>query len=162
MDNSRIRGLAAAAVTVTAVAGLALVPSAAAAPTDVPAPTPTVDGHRRVPRAAWFVIALTDVQRQCLADQGLQRAEGRLNEDQREALRTDVDAALASCSITVPRRLLDRERLGFGYAALTAEQQQCLADIHLSRPVGRLTPEQRALLRANLEAAVKDCGIAFR
>lgn len=162
MHHVYLRGLAAAAVTVTAVAGLALVPSAAAAPADDPAPTPTVDGARPVPRAAWLLIALTDVQRHCLADQGLQRPEGRLDEDQRDALRADIDAALTACSITLPPRLLDRERLGFGYAALSAEQQQCLADLHLSRPVGRLTPEQRALLRANLAAAVKECGIPGR
>lgn len=165
MKHHRSRGLLAVAAIASVAAGFVLAQTATAAPSDpTPAPTPDVAAATgdRVPRVVWFFTALTDVQRQCLADQELQRPQGRLSEEQRDALRADVDKALATCGITLPERMLNRERLGFAFAALSPDQQQCLAGIHLTRPVGRLTPEQRTLLRAEMAAAVEACGITPR
>lgn len=165
MKHLRPRGLLAGAALASVAAGFVLAQTATAAPSDpTPSPTPDVAAVMggRVPRVAWFFTALTGEQRQCLADQGLQRPQGRLSEEQRDALRADVERALTTCQITLPERMLNRERLGFAFAALNPDQQQCLAGIHLTRPVGRLTPEQRTLVRAEMAAAVEACGIPPR
>ncbi len=137
------------AVVVAAVGGvLALTQTAVATPS--PAPTATTaapatvapgvpgaaaaDGSRAI---IAFYTLLTDEQRQCLADAGLQRPTGRLTADQQAQLRTAVDAAFSSCGIQVPERLESLNRLGFGYASLTPQQQRCLADTALTRSVGR-------------------------
>ena len=163
MNRTRSRGLLAVAALAAAAAGLVLAQPATAAPTDpIPEPTPRVGAGDRMPRVVWYLTALTDVQRECLAAQGLQRPLGQLTEEQRDALRSDVARALATCQITLPERLLNRERLGFGFASLSTDQQQCLAEVHLTRPVGRLTPDQRALLRSEMVTAVEGCGITLR
>jgi hypothetical protein len=107
----------------------------------------------------WFFTAITDEQRSCLADANLQRPEGKLTAEQRTQLNSQVRAALATCKITVSGKAADRERLGFGWASLTSEQQHCLADTALIRPVGRLTAEQRAAVRQSKLDAAKACGI---
>jgi Spy/CpxP family protein refolding chaperone len=151
-----------AATTVLVIGGGLFAAQATANPTS-PAPLP-VDTATKAARGAgqgvgWFYAALTDVQRTCLADAGLHRPEGKLTDVQAKELRTAIDAALAKCEVTVPPRLAGRERLGFRWAALSPDQQQCLADVSLTRPAGRLTPEQRATLRQSRLDAVKGCGI---
>ena len=126
-----------------------------------PAPRPA-DTARTAGRAGgggvgWFFTVLTDVQRSCLADAGLQRPAGKLTPDQAKDLRSAIDAALAKCEVTVPARVAGRDRLGFRWAALNAEQQQCLADVRLTRPAGRLTADQRAAVRQAKLDAVKAC-----
>lgn len=116
-----------------------------------------VSGQARV---GWFYSALTDVQRQCLADAAVQRPEGKLTTEQRKQLRAKIDASIASCGVKLPDRLGDRERLGFGWAAMTAEQQQCLAGTDLTRPVGRLTAEERAAVRKSMVDAAAACGVS--
>jgi len=128
-------------------------------PAPLPADAATTSGRSGGQGVGWFFTVLTDVQRSCLADAGLQRPAGKLTPDQAKDLRSAVDAALARCEVTVPERLAGRDKLGFRWAALSAEQQQCLADISLTRPVGRLTAEQRAALRQSKLDAVKACGI---
>jgi len=145
---------------VLAIGGGLFAAQAMAEPT-TPTPSPTTTA----PKAAagvgvgWFFSALTDVQRSCLADAGLKRPAGKLTEESAKELRSAIDAALAKCEVKVPERLGARDRLGFRWAALSAEQQQCLADIRLTRPVGRLTTEQRAAVRQSKLDAAKDCGI---
>ncbi len=149
----------AAGATALALAGGLWATQASAGPT-TPAPGPTSSAERtRGAGVAVFYGALTEVQRQCLADAGLQRPEGGLTEDQVSQLRQQVQAALASCGITVPDRVTARPRLGFRWAALTTEQQQCLAEQRLTRPVGRLTDEQRATVRQSMLDAAKSCGV---
>ncbi|HEY3548395.1 MAG TPA: hypothetical protein VGK17_20165 [Propionicimonas sp.] len=128
-------------------------------PAPLPADTAKTAGRAGGQGVGWFFTVLTDVQRSCLADAGLQRPAGKLTPDQARDLRSAIDAALAKCEVTVPARLAGRDRLGFRWAALSVEQQQCLADISLTRPVGRLTAEQRATLRQSRLDAVKACGI---
>ncbi len=128
-------------------------------PAPVPANTAKAAGKVGGQGVGWFFTVLTDVQRSCLADAGLQRPAGKLTPDQAKNLRSAVDAALAKCEVTLPDRLAGRDRLGFRWAALSAEQQQCLADIRLTRPVGRLTAEQRAALRQSKLDAVKACRV---
>jgi hypothetical protein len=154
-----------AATAALALGGGLFAAQAMADPT-APSPTPaspTAPGAAagRAPGqgVGWFFSVLTDVQRSCLADAGLHRPAGTLTAEQARQLRAAIDAALAKCDVTVPARLAGRDRLGFRWAALSAEQQQCLADISLTRPVGRLTAEQRAGLRQSKVAAVKACGI---
>ncbi len=134
------------------------------APASTTAPTATASPGTPTARAqgqgvGWFFAVLTDVQRSCLADAGLERPKGKLTDAQAKDLRAAIDAALAKCEVKVPERLADRDRLGFRWAALSTQQQQCLADISLTRPVGRLTAEQRAAVRQSKIDAVKGCGI---
>lgn len=107
----------------------------------------------------WFYRALTDTQRACLADAGLQRPEGRLTEDERTKLQEQVKSALSGCGVQVPARLADRPRLGFAWASLSTEQQHCLAAKELTRPLGRLTDAQRAAVRTSMLDAAKSCGV---
>lgn len=125
-------------------------------PITTAAATPRVAGQTGV---GWFFAALTDVQRKCLADAAVQRPAGKLTDAQRKNLRVALDASLAKCEVKLPDRFAGRERFGFGWAALTSDQQQCLAGTSLTRPVGRLTAEQRAAVRkAKLNAATA-CGV---
>ncbi|MGC3995688.1 MAG: hypothetical protein QM779_16480 [Propionicimonas sp.] len=152
-----------AGVAALGVAGVIYAGTAAADPaTPDPAPsataTTTSDAARDA-RIVWFYTALTDVQRTCLADAAVQRPAGRLTSAQRKELRTEVRAALTTCGVTLPARALDRPRLGFGWAALSTDQQHCLAAAHLTRPVGRLTAEQRAAVRQSELDAAAACGV---
>lgn len=149
-----------AATTVLVIGGGLFAAQAIANPT-TPAPLP-VDTATRGARGAgqgvgWLYAALTDEQRTCLADAALQRPEGKLTDAQRKDLRAAIDAALAKCEVTVPPRLAGRDRLGFRWAALTPEQQQCLADVTLNRPAGRLTKAERATLREARVTAIRSC-----
>ncbi len=146
-----------AGTAVLALAGGLFAAQASANPTT---PTPTATTGPDATRGAgiaWFYGALTDVQRQCLADADLQRPEGRLTATQVTQLQQQVQAALASCDIPVPARAADRDRLGFGWAALSSVQQHCLADAELTRPLGRLTDAQQAAVRQSVVDTVKGC-----
>ncbi len=141
-----------------ALAGGLFAAQASADPTTAPTPTATTSADaNRGAGVAWFYRALTDVQRQCLADAGLQRPEGRLTGTQVLQLQQQVQAALASCDIEVPDRAADRDRLGFRWAALDSDQQHCLANAELTRPLGRLTDAQRAAVRQSVVDTVKGC-----
>ena len=126
-------------------------------PAPTPAGTATTKAGAGGQGVGWFFTALTGPQRTCLAEAGVQRPEGKLSDDQAKALRAAIDAALAKCEVKVPAKLAARDRLGFRWAALTSEQQKCLADVTLTRPVGRLTEAQRATVRASKLEAVKAC-----
>jgi len=154
-----------ATTAVLAIGGGLFAAQAMADPT-TPTPSQTASAPKAPAAAAgpaagkgvgWFFSVLTDVQRSCLADAGVHRPEGKLSGEQAKALRVAIDAALAKCEVKVPARLAGRDKLGFRWAALNAEQQQCLADISLTRPVGRLTEIQRAALRKAKVDAVKAC-----
>ena len=88
---------------------------------------------------------LTDEQRQCLADAGVTKPEGRPTLEQLKAF---ADAA-KSCDVP-----LRRHHRGPG-PRLTAEQRQCLADAGVTRPEGEPTEEQREAMRT----AAESCGI---
>jgi len=142
---------------VLALAGGLFAVQASAEPT-TPAPGPTAtrkaaDGTG----VAWFYRALTDVQRQCLADRNLQRPQGRLTDAQVKELQQQVRAALKACDVTVPAKVAARPRLGFRFAALTGAEQQCLAEARLTRPLGRLTDAQKAAVRQSVVDTVKAC-----
>ncbi len=146
-----------------ATAGVLFATTAAADPTE-PAPTPSVtpaEGRTatlgRGAGFAWFYGALTDVQRQCLADARLQRPQGRLTDEQRADLARQVQAALGGCGVELPPRVADRPRLGFAWASLTAQQQRCLAETKLTRPLGRLTDAQREAVKQSVHDAVAAC-----
>lgn len=128
------------------------------APTPVPTRTATAREPGQV-AVGWFFSALTDVQRKCLADASVSRPSGRLTDAQRKELRSTIDAALAKCDAKLPARLTGRERLGFGWAALTGDQQQCLAKTALTRPLGKLTAQERATVRQSKLDAVKACTV---
>jgi len=128
-------------------------------PAPLPAGTTATPGKAGGQGVGWFFTVLTDVQRSCLADAGLQRPAGKLTPELAKELRSAIDAALVKCKVTVPARLAGRDKLGFRWAALSAEQQKCLAAVSLTRPVGRLTAEQRAALRQSKLDAVKGCAI---
>lgn len=143
-----------------AVGGGLFAVQASAEPT-TPAPSPSATATAKAGAGAqgvgWFFTVLTDPQRDCLAEAGLQRPKGKLTDASAKELRTAIDAALATCEVKVPEKLAKHARLGFRWAALTPEQQQCLADTTLTRPLGRLTPAQRAAVKASKVDAVKAC-----
>lgn len=149
------------ATTAALVVGGGLFAVQASADPTTPAPLPTATattaGRAGGRGVGWFFTVLTDVQRSCLADAGLQRPAGKLTPDNAKELRSAIDAALAKCEVKVPARLAGRDKLGFGWAALSPEQQQCLAKVSLTRPVGRLTAEQRAAVRQSKLEAAKAC-----
>lgn len=107
----------------------------------------------------WFYTAISSEQRDCLADANLQRPEGKLTAEQRKQLNGQVKTALSNCKITVRGKAVNRERLGFAWASLTSEQQHCLADTALTRPVGVLTATERTAVRQSKLDAAKACGI---
>ena len=107
----------------------------------------------------WFYTAISSEQRDCLADANLQRPEGKLTADQRKQLSSQVKTALANCKITVRGKAAERERLGFAWASLTSEQQHCLADTALTRPVGVLTTAESDAVRQSKLDAAKACGV---
>ena len=83
-----------------ALAGGLFAAQASADPTTAPTPTATTSADaNRGAGVAWFYRALTDVQRQCLADAGLQRPEGRLTGTQVLQLQQQVQAWPCSRSI---------------------------------------------------------------
>ncbi len=157
LTTSIVTGTAALAL----VGGVYAVQASADPTTAAPSPTATASADlTRGAGVAWFYGALTDVQRHCLADANLHRPEGRLTDDQAAQLRQQVRSALASCEVNVPPRVGDRARLGFRWAALTSDQQNCLAEVSLTRPVGRLTEAERATVRQSLRDAVTACGVS--
>jgi len=135
--------LAVLVATLVALGASLLVPAVASAQDAESAPAETA----RRPR-------LTDEQRQCLRDQGLERpARGeRPTDAQRQAFR---DAAEA-CGIELPDHP-GRQAHRFLRRHTTAEQRQCLRDADLERPARgeRPTDEQRHAFRDAAEA----CGI---
>lgn len=148
-----------AGTAVLALGGGLFAAQASADPT-TPAPAPGATTRTDATRGAgvaWFYRALTDAQRRCLADANLQRPQGRLTDEQVTQLRQQVRAALASCDIQLPSRAADRDRPGFRWAGLSSEQQHCLADAELTRPLGRLTDVQRAAVRQSVVDTVKGC-----
>ena len=141
-------------------------------PADGTRPAPPTDEQRAALRAAAEACglpvpahgprpALTDAQRQCLADQGV-TLPGRPADGTRPAPPTDEEraalrAAAEACGLPVPAH--------GPRPALTDAQRQCLADQGVTLP-GRPadgtrpappTDEQRAALRAAAEA----CGISI-
>ncbi|MFT4108442.1 hypothetical protein [Propionicimonas sp.] len=155
-----------AGVAVLGVAGIIHAGTALAdPPTPDPTPSTTTTTTAAAPEAArdagivWFYTALTDIQRTCLADADVQRPAGELTSAQRSELQAEVRAALTSCQVRLPARVRERPLLGFGWAALSTEQQHCLADARLTRPVGRLTAEQRLAVRQSERDAAAACGL---
>lgn len=158
-----VRSIVAGAAVV--VAGGVLYAGQAAADPSTPTPSPTASTAVGTPAArgagvAWFYRALTSDQRRCLADAGLQRPKGALSDAQRTELAGQVRAALKECGVELSDKLAGRDRLGFGWASLSVEQQQCLAGTELTRPFGRLTDAQRAALKQSLVDAAAACGVA--
>ncbi|MFM7615900.1 MAG: hypothetical protein ACKO72_00340 [Actinomycetes bacterium] len=88
------------------------------------------------------LTGLTDEQRQCLADAGVTRPEGRPTLQQLKAFA----AAAKSCGVS-----LRRPRT----SVLTDAQRQCLTDAGITVPTTRPTAEQLAALKA----AAESCGI---
>jgi len=151
-----------ASTAVLAAGGLFAGTAMAAPITAAPSPTVTASATTRQLGQAgviWFYTAISSEQRDCLADANLQRPEGKLTAEQRKQLNAQVKTALANCKITVRGKAANRERLGFAWASLTSEQQHCLADTALTRPVGRLTAAQRAAVRQSKLDAANACGV---
>ena len=123
------------------------------------ATSPPQDTIRQRARAFWQ--GLTDEQRQCLRDAELTRPLGRPTVQQRDDLIAEVHAAADSCGITLPTRpgAQARERARAYWLGLTDEQRQCLRDAELTRPLGRLTGQQRADLREEVRGAAAGCGV---
>ncbi|PFG17730.1 hypothetical protein ATK74_2303 [Propionicimonas paludicola] len=154
-----------AGTAVLATGGLFAGQAMAAPVTPLPSPTVTTSATSATARqlgqagVIWFYTAISSAQRDCLADANLQRPEGKLTAEQRRQLNSQVKSALSDCKITVRGKAAERQRLGFAWAGLTSEQQHCLADTVLTRPVGKLTAEQRAAVRQSKLDAANACGV---
>src|SRR5262245_54425210 len=146
--------VAVAAIAVLGVASLAGAQTSDSGTTPSTDQTPDGSGHPHRP-------ALTDDQRQCLADHGVTpptpAADGTRTpptDDQRAAFRAAVEA----CGLPVPQG-----HPGPGLRpALTDDQRQCLADHGVTPPTpaadgtrSRPTDDQRAAFRAAAQA----CGV---
>lgn len=90
---------------------------------------------------------LTDEQRACLEEQGIERPDGRPSAEERDALREEMRAAAEACDIDLPEPLL------------TDEQRACLEEQGIERPETRPDREERAALREQMRAAAEECGI---
>jgi hypothetical protein len=139
--------------------------SAAAAPAPVAAVSAVQAGEdaasgagdttRARPARQWWK-GLTDTQRTCLTDAKITRPVGPLDDAARAALRTKVEAAAATCDVTLPFA-----KARAFWDGLTDTQRTCLKDAAVNRPWGPLTAEQRRQVRADLEAAAKTCGVTL-
>ncbi len=99
---------------------------------------------------------LTDEQRQCLEDADLRRPVGRPTDAERATLREQLRDAADGCGVELP---FPRARAL--WTGLTDEQQQCLRDAGLTRPVGPLGAEERRALRDEVRAAADQCGVTL-
>jgi len=95
---------------------------------------------------------LTAEQKECMSLQGITKPEGRPTAEQREAIAT----AAANCGITLPAR---KGPVGRRIARLTQEQRDCLTSNGVTKPDHRLSAEERAAFKAQLQAAAQTCGI---
>lgn len=152
-------GLGAAALVVTAPvatsAGAAAEPVAAVEQLTADGDPASTD-HARTSARGWWA-GLTDTQRTCLLDRDISRPIGRLDDAQRTALRSEVEAAAQACDVTLP---LARARAVWD--GLTTEQQTCIKDAGVTRPWGPLTKEQRMAVRTEVRAAAEKCGVDVR
>ena len=97
------------------------------------------------------LAGITAEQKTCLAGQGITRPEGKPTAEQRQAIR---DAA-ANCGITIPEGGAHAGRA----PRLTQEQRDCLTSNGVTKPDHRLSAEERAAFKAQLQAAAGTCGI---
>ncbi|MBP6994555.1 MAG: hypothetical protein KBB39_00250 [Phycicoccus sp.] len=155
--RTSLTALALGTVTVTgAVVGTAS--NAAAAP--VEAVTAFADGslgspgHGPAVRQWWR--GLDGTQRQCLNDAGLSRPVGPLSDSERATVREQVQAAADTCGVTLP---FAKARAFWN--TLSDSQQQCLQDADVTRPLGRLSDDERASVRAEMAAAAQACGVTL-
>ena len=108
------------------------------------------------PRAAargWW-NKLTAEQRSCLQAAKIARPVGPLDDAERAALRAKVEAAAATCDVTLPFA-----KARAFWDGLSDEQRTCLEEAAVTRPWGPLTKEQRQQVRADLRAAAQKCGV---
>ena len=104
----------------------------------------------------WWA-GLTDEQQACLRDAGPTRSAWPLAADERDALREQMQQSATACGVELPDPA-DRPVLRF-WQGLTDEQQQCLADADVTRPVGPLDRDEREQRRADVRDAMEACGV---
>ncbi len=124
-----------------------------AAPVRTAADT-TPDGATVRTAARGWWKKLTDEQRTCLQAASISRPVGPLDDSERAALRSKVEAAAQKCSVTLPH-----PKARAFWNGITEEQRSCLEDAALTRPWGPLTKEQRQQVRGDLRAAAAKCGV---
>lgn len=104
---------------------------------------------------------LTQEQRQCLAEQGIEKPNGRPTASERQARRK----ALAACGIEKPGNHSGRwggqgnHRRGGFFAGLTPQQRQCLAGRGIGKPTGWGSKSEHRALREAVREAAGACGI---
>ena len=115
----------------------------------------TTDGAARPTPRGWWK-GLTDEQRSCLQDAKSTRPVGRLDDAERQALRSTVEAAAATCGVELP---FAKKRAFWN--GLADDQQTCLKDAAVNRPWGPKSAEQRQAVRTEVRAAAATCGITL-
>lgn len=150
--------------TAVIVSGAVVASNAMATPTPVaavteataadPASAAATDAPTVRPATRRWWDKLTDEQRTCLQGQGITRPVGRLDDAERAALRAKVEAAAATCEVTLPFA-----KARAFWDGLTDEQRTCLKEAAVNRPWGPLTKEQRQQVRADLKSAAQKCGV---
>ena len=146
MKSTKIRSFVAAGVLGAAALTGLFAAGAAGALGSGGGSGPNSHGPRSGPLAG-----ITAEQKACLAGQGITRPEGKPTAEQRQAIR---DAA-ANCGITIPEGGAHAGRA----PRLTQEQRDCLTSNGVTKPDHRLSAEERAAFKAQLQAAAGTCGI---
>lgn len=114
----------------------------------------TTDLASARPAARKWWNQLTDEQRSCLQGERITRPVGPLDDTEKAALRTTVEAAAQKCQVTLP---FPKARAFWN--DLSDAQRSCLEDAAVTRPWGPLTKEQRQQVRSDLKAAAQKCGV---
>jgi mRNA-degrading endonuclease toxin of MazEF toxin-antitoxin module len=146
-------GLAGVSVLRPATADAATTVGAVAEASADTAPTPPALGWR------WF-SRLTPDQRACLDKASITRPIGPLTKEERAKVQADLRAAAQGCGITVPTGER-RARVKAWWDGLSPDQQSCLKQANLTRPIGPLSKAERQKLRSDVAAAAKGCNVTL-
>ncbi|WP_299444715.1 hypothetical protein [uncultured Phycicoccus sp.] len=143
-------------VATTATAAPAPVTAVAAVQADSDDPSSSSDAADHPGRhgARHWWRGLTDAQQECMKDADITRPIGPLDDDERAALRAQVTDAADACGVELPFATARAF-----WSNLSDEQQQCLKDADVRRPLGPMTREERQQVRADLRDAAEACGV---
>jgi hypothetical protein len=155
-------------IAAAALGGLGLAGTALLGPTSADAATTlgvvtevAADTTPTAPRLGWrWFSRLTADQKACLDRASITRPLGPLTAEERAKVKADLRTAAEGCGIAVPTGER-RAKVKAWWDGLTSEQQACLKEANLTRPLGPLSKEERQKLRADVAAAAKGCNVTL-
>ncbi|MBK9474740.1 MAG: hypothetical protein IPL94_00490 [Tetrasphaera sp.] len=107
----------------------------------------------------WFA-GLNDTQRACMNKAKVERPLFPMTDAEKAALQVQVRAAATECGIPLPDGKR-REQVRAFWEGLAQTQRDCLKAADLTRPLGPLSPAERADLKARVKAAADTCGVTL-